>query len=181
MKTRKLLIFLTLLLWIVLSQTLQAQTFHKTVTCTIDNCVIICLNRAVYGAVYYDFSYHIDKKTGKMNSLRWNAHGAEIYDSETGEKFLYMDTGIDNLGAFWDLWNNINAYNTGYPISYNVEDGWLDSVMPSVLPGEGTYVNTYKLIGKDGTKVSWTWWTQVHVNANGELTVEIIREKADCN
>jgi hypothetical protein len=181
MKTLKFLspVFLVSLLACFCS--VNAQTFQKELHATINNEYVACLNKQLSGEWTYHISYHINKKTGIVENVHWNIKHAELWDSE-GNKYLCIDTGNDNLGIFWVVFNYINAYNEGYNVDYdNVEDGWLDDYLPEVLPEEGHLVSAaFKFIG-NGEVVNWTILMIVHMNANGELTTEIYREYMDCN
>jgi hypothetical protein len=178
MKTLKIIPIVLLVYLMVTTQLVSAQTFHRTLTFTADNIQIFCLNRAVSGWVEYDISYHLDKTSGKIDNLSWNAHGGEMYDAQTGEKFVFMDKGSDRLGIIWDFFNRPEFYN-GVDL-YDVEDGWLNAYMPSEMPGDGTFVNTYKCIIK-GTKVTFFQVIQIHTNANGEVTVDFNTVRTECN
>lgn len=158
----------------------NAQTYQKDLHATIDNEYVACLNKQLSGEWTYHIAYHVNKETGMLENLHWNIKHSNLWDSE-GNKYRCIDTGNDNLGSFiWDLFNNINAFNAGYDIYYdNVEDGWLP--VPDVLPEEGRLVSSaFKFMG-NGEKVTWTILWIVHLNAKGELTVNVYREFMDCN
>jgi hypothetical protein len=180
MKTLKLFAAAFALLWIASTNQTQAQTFQKQLVIIENDIAPWCLNRPVTGKFVYHFAYHLDRKTGKINNVHWNLLQADIRDTETGEKYIFHDTGNDRIGFWWDFYNNPNSSN-GIPDLYNVEDGWLDEVMPEVLPQEGTLVGmNFRFTGK-GMMLNWSMLIQLHMNANGEVTAEVYKEVVNCN
>ena len=181
MKTLKFFAAAFALLWITSANLLQAQTFQKQVVVTENNLVMWCLNRSVTGQYVYHFAYHLDRKTGKIDNLHWNVLHAEIWDTETGERYVIHDGANDRLGTWWDFMNKPNEYN-GIPDLYDVEDGWLDPYMPEELPKEeGSMVAMNFRFNARGMMVNWSTLIQLHINANGEVTAEVYKEVVNCN
>lgn len=155
----------------------NAQTIQKELRSTFENVNAYCLNRSISGEFVYHFSYHLDRKTGKVDRIHWNTSQSDIWDTETKEKYILIDTGSDNSGLNWVGWNNINDYVDN---KYNVENGWLP--LPDEMPVEGSVVGmNFKFIGKGGNVFGMKFMWQLHINANGEITVDKIAEYADCN
>ena len=176
MKTKT---FLCLCLFLGIGLTkMPAQTYQYDLHGKFEGLLGWCLNKPVSGEFLYHFTYQIDKKTGFICRVHWNIKQANVYDTETGEKYIVIDTGSDNLGIWWDFYNNINLYTGG--MYKNVEDGFLQ--LPAVLPDEGTMVNSaFKFISKGGDKYSMFSLMQLHRNANGEMVVNLEKVWADCN
>lgn len=181
MKTWRLFLSLLVIVFAVFVNTLSAQTFHRQLTISTNGAMAWCLNRVLAGELTYNFSYHLDNKTGKIDNVHWNVLHAVYWDVETGQKYIPFDTGNDRLGLYWQFFNTPNASN-GIPDFYDVEDGWLDSFLPTELPGEGSMISmNFKFISKGGIKFTMSTMIQLHVNANGELTAEVYNEKVECN
>ncbi len=156
---------------------LKAQTFHQELRSSITNVMAWCLWREVSGVFIYDVTYHIDKKTGKIDRVHWVTSHSEVWDSETGEKYKLIDVGMDNgEGSQWEFWNNVNDYTQGYEI----ENGWLP--VPDVWPDEGIVVAmNFKFIAKGGNLIGMKLMHILHRNGEGEITVEKTVFYADCN
>ena len=180
MKTLKFFAAAFALLWIASANQTQAQTFQKQLIILENNLAPWCLNRPVTGKFVYHFAYHLDRKTGKIDNIHWNLLHADIRDSETDERYIAHDTGSDRLGMAWYFFNNPNSSN-GIPDFYNVEDGWLDSVMPEELPEEGTYIAMNFRFNARGMIANWSTLIQLHMNAKGEVTAEVYKEVVNCN
>ena len=112
-----------------------------------------------------------------MDNFHWNVKHYDIWDTETGDRYIMVDTGNDNYGILWVFFNYIKSI-TG--INYNVEDEWLP--MPEVLPDEGTTNSmSFKFIAPHGEVLKMSAMWQVHINANGVPTVDFYKEVIDCN
>jgi hypothetical protein len=174
MKTLKLAaIFLMLLvsgIW------LRAQTVQLYPTATVNHGWAWCLNREVSGYVTYHLTYHLDKKTGKAVWCHMQVHKAELWDSETGEAFKMIDTGAkDSYGISWGWVNDLD--NPGF--DYDLPAG---SIPFADKPSEGVNIwSTFKWIAPGGTKYTMRGMTVVHINANGETTVDFVKSYEDCN
>ena len=160
----------------------SAQTMQFDLHADFDDVVVWCLNKELSGSWTYHMTFHVNKKTGEVDRLHWNIKHCDLEDNE-GNKYHVMDSGNDNLGAWWDFFNNINYYNV-YPVDTGLEfdeaDGWLDPYWPAVMPQEGSVVNTYKFIG-NGEVVTMSVVRQLHIHANGEITADVVRNVYDCN
>jgi len=173
MKARKILTLIISFVLIGCFQIAQAQTFQQDLYATITNEYVLCADRTLSGDWNYHMSYHLDPKTGELKNLRWNMH-ANLYD-EFDNKYKIMDVGSDNLGVWWDLFNNINAFNADFNIDYEIEDGWLPGI-PDVLPVEGRIIESnYKLMG-NGEKFTWKLLWIVRLDKDGLPKLEIFKE-----
>ncbi len=181
MKTLKFSVPVIVIAFIAISNSANAQTFQQKLTATMENVSTTCLNRVVSGSFVLNCTYHLDNKTGKIDRIHFNVIHCDVRDDETGERIIIIDTGNDNLGYYWDFFNNLNGSN-GVPDMYNVEDGWLDPYMPDVLPEEGTLIEmNWKFILKGVGKFHWSTLVQVHQNAKGEVIVDMHKSWIDCN
>lgn len=127
----------------------------------------------VTGTYTYQYSFRLDED-GKLESMHWNVVDNDL-TNEKGDKVIVVDSGHDTYGGYWILWNNINLFNTGWNISYAVEDGWLDEMMPATMPIEGTTVSMSTKIICKGTMIKMGSLLQLHINANGVITAEVIK------
>ena len=180
MKARK--IFIAFIAVIMFSgfQTLNAQTFQQEVSGIVVNEYVGCLNKQLSGEWVYHMTYHLDKN-GIMTNFHWNVRSSDLVDSE-GNRYKYIDTGNDDLGVMWDIFNNLTAYNEGYNITYNVEDGWMPVPDAGNMPVEGRLVNSiFTFKGKKGEKVTWTVYYRIKLDNNGEIKMEIFKEEMNCN
>ena len=174
MKTMKKILLVLLAAIFTSGGIAMAQTVQVYTTATVDG-VAWCLNRTVKGYVTYHLTYHLNK-TGYVDRMHANVHKAELYDAETGEKYIYVDEGSDNLGVSWGFWNSPD--NPGF--DYDLEE---NTIPIGTLPSDGCNVwATFKLITKGGEKnYTMRSVTQVHINANGETTAEFYKTSEDCN
>lgn len=173
MKSIRILTLTISILLITGLQAVMSQTFQQDLHGVIDNAYVICLDTRVSGDWNYHVNYHLDPKTGELKNLHWNVN-ANLYD-ENGNKYKLMDVGSDNLGFWWDFFNNVNANNEGFGVTYDIEDGWLPGI-PDVLPAEGRVVEAnYKVIGK-GVKFTWKLLWIVRVDKDGQPKMEIFKE-----
>lgn len=176
----------------------NAQTYNQDLYATMENVPVFCLTPATYhadGTVTYEppflsgwwlyhVSYHVDKRTGEVSKMHWNIKQSHLEDQD-GNEYKVIDTGNDNYGGsvgglvFYDLWNNINAFNEGYDINYDIEDGWIPA--PNTTIYEGSSISTFKVIGKNGEKVTFKEVRVYHVNGNGEVVVDFDKIVWDCN
>jgi hypothetical protein len=56
-----------------------------------------------------------------------------------------------------------------------VKDGWLDDILPASMLEEGTYVNMAAKISCKGKSLYFGCMYQLHINANGEITAEVVK------
>lgn len=168
--------FLMLTLWIAAFGIAGAQTIQHYVTATVDHGMAFCLNRQVSGYVTYHLTYHLDKKTGKAVWTHMQVHKAELWDSETGEAYKLIDTGAkDNLGVSWGWISDLDFPGWDYDLLPN-------SIPFADIPSEGMNIwASFKFIAPGGTKYSMRGVTVVHINANGETTVDFVKTNEDCN
>lgn len=177
MRTPRILLMTFITASLICGNALQAQTFHQELRASFTDIQAWCLWRNISGTFIYDITYHIDKKTGKIDRLHWVTSHSEIWDSETEEKYKIIMVGMDNgEGSQWEFWNNVNDYTQGYEI----ENGWL--LVPDVFPDEGMAVlMNFKFIAKGGNLVGMKNLIILHRNAKGEITVDKTMSYADCN
>ncbi|MGW8316154.1 MAG: hypothetical protein ACWGNV_11170 [Bacteroidales bacterium] len=171
----------------------NAQTFHKVIRAEVYG-PVFCLEKVVTGYWVYQITYHVDKKTGEISNVRWTVKEGQFVD-EDGNAYKLIDTGNDNLGVFHAFWNTVNGSNEelletyypgeGYSVVYYeengdvLEDNWMEGMITGVY--EGVFTNTFKLIGKNGEKVSFKEVTVYHVDAHGNVVTDFSKTMANCN
>jgi hypothetical protein len=178
MKASKLAITAFAVAVLTCSNLLIGQTVQLYPKATVTDGMAWCVNREVTGYVIYHLTYHVDKKTGFADRMHANVHKAELYDSETGEKYIYIDSGNDNSGVSWSFWNETTMGGENSFIydqqSYDVPIG--------TLPSNGGNVwAAFKIISKGGEKFTIHQVTRFIINSNGELEVISNKENIDCN
>jgi hypothetical protein len=127
----------------------------------------------VTGTYKYHFTLHLSKD-GYIQSIHWNATDFNLRN-EAGNWVKIIDSGHDSYGFIWDFWNNKDAYNAGFNISYDIPDGWLSEWMPEEMPDEGTFVDMSCKILCKGKIIDWSFMVQLHMNANGEITADVVK------
>lgn len=129
----------------------------------------------VTGAYVYHFSLHLNKD-GKIECIHWNSRDYNLRN-EDDDWVKIIDSGHDNYGVVWDLWNYKDVYNEGFNISYDVPDGWLDEYMPAPddMPEEGAIINLSCKILCKGNILDWSYMVVLHINANGDITVDMVK------
>ena len=167
---------------------------------------VFCLNEVLTGYWIYHVTYHVDKKTGTITSVHWNVKQSHLEDGQ-GNVYKLIDTGIDNYGgpltslgggSYIDLWNNIVGYNEAalpyYEALYGedfwlyyydsngelLEDGWMEGDLMTG-PYEGVFVNTFKLLGKHGQKVTFKEVTKYHIDEDGNTVLDFSKTTDQCN
>ena len=133
----------------------------------------------VSGTYTYHFVFHLSKE-GFIESIHWNASDFNLYN-DNGDKVKVIDSGHDSKGDGWDMWNYINTWNVnnGFTITYNVTDGWLDGIMPTEKPDEGTFIAmSFKILVK-GKMIKFGSLALLHLNAKGEPIVDVIKSFAE--
>ena len=178
MKTLKLAIAVFAVMVFTCSNLLIGQTVNLYPKATVTNGAAWCVNRAVTGNIIYHLTYHIDKKTGFVDRMHANVLHTELYDSETGDKYLYIDTGNDNSGVSWSFWNETTMGGTNTfdydRQSYEVPIG--------TLPSKGGNVwAAFKIISKGGEKFTIHQVMRFIINSNGETEIISSKEDIDCN
>jgi hypothetical protein len=133
----------------------------------------------ISGTATYHLTIQLSKETGKIQKIHWVLGDCSLAN-ENGEKVRIIDSGHDTYGTLWGFFNKPNYYCAeiwGSPeLTYpDVEDGWLDGIMPAENPIEGTFVSmSFKYIFK-GHPFSLSALVQIHINANGDVTAEVIK------
>lgn len=127
----------------------------------------------------YTYSYAIKlNKDGKIESVHWVVKDCNLYN-QNDDKIICIDTGHDNLGLIWEFWNRPDEGNGFDPrIIYDNQDGWLDDYLPDEFPIEGAMVDmSFKMMVKGQKYVFFASMVQLHRNAKGVITAEVIRPK----
>jgi hypothetical protein len=158
----------------------NAQTKQQELVANFGIMYIPCVDRWISGTWTAHFTYFLGKD-GKIERMHVNTKKSDFFDINTGEEVICLDTFNDSYGSYFWFMNNPNAANGGEDI-YNVEDGWLDEYMPEDYPfEEGTMVEmNWKYLIK-GKKFGFSSLIQIHRNANGEITAEVVKSKAICS
>lgn len=170
MKTLKCLLPILVITFFVNSN-LYGQTYHQQVVVHINGIDYGEPIGVVWGTYTYQYSFRLDE-SGKLINMHWNVIDNDLLN-DSGDKVRVIDSGHDTFGAMWYLWNNIGAWNGDAPIEYEVEDGWLDEIMPDPLPLEGTVAKMSTKVMCKGTTYSLAGLLQIHMNANGDITAEV--------
>jgi len=172
MKTLKLFIAGLVVVFIATSNSASAQTIQHNVNADFQEAIYIpCADVWIQGTLTFHFTYNLNKKTGKIDRMHWNVIHQDLMEVETGEKFIIIDTGNDNMGLNFAWFNNLNSSN-GLVGVYDVEDGWLNEWMPEDIFDEGSYVEMACKFIVGGEVYSISVMVQIHKNANGEVTVD---------
>ena len=151
---------------------------QKVVTSTLNGMLIPCSGKSLSGTWVAHITYHLGKD-GKIDRVHLNTLHQDLWDTDTGEKAMYIDALNDNLGINFDLLNSLNA-SYGSHISFDVPDGWLDEYMPETLPVEGTYVEMNWKFKISGEFYGYSNLMRLNKNANGDVTVDFTTSRVDC-
>jgi hypothetical protein len=181
MKKTRLLVSAMIILFFLSSNLITAQTKQMELHATCND-YVFCLEKVLTGYWTYHFSYHVNKKTGELENVHWNIKHAKLVDSE-GNRYKVIDTGNDNLGYWWDMFNYLNELNAGWDVNYTHEDGFLDPYLQGDGPEQGRAIQaSFKFIGiGTGEKFSYTAYIRGYRNDNGDLILEIEDYSFDCN
>ena len=164
---------------IAISSPAIAQTRQKELVANFGEMYIPCVERWISGTWVAHFTYFLGKD-GKISRMHVNTWSSDFHDVNSGEEVKCFDVINDTYGAYFWFLNNPNAANNGTDI-YNVEDGWLDEFMPEVYPfAEGTMVEMNWKFQIRGQKWGMSSLIQIHTNANGEPTANVVRTKVIC-
>jgi len=174
MKTLRLLFSALVIVIFIFSNNVNGQTVQIYTTATVDG-VAWCLNREIYGYVTYHLTYHLNKKTGFIDNMHANIHDVGYWDKETGEKYIVVDVGNDNLGVSWEFWNNPDNPGWDYDMPEN-------SIPIGPRPEDGCNIwATLRLISKGGEMVYMRQVTKITVNAKGVTTANVDKWWEECN
>ena len=161
-----------LLLFFCSFSVLAQRTVHQDLNGTIPGMYVNDEIGTISGTITYHFAYKLSKE-GFIERIHWNLTDMEL-ENDRGENVKITDSGNDNYGYYWDFFNYINMYNGGI-VTYDVTDGWLNSVMPVQMPTEGTFNNVaFKFIVK-GKVYFLKLLVLFHMNANGDITVNVVK------
>ena len=173
MKKLKFSLSLFVIAFFICINKVDGQTVQLYPKVTVNAGVAWCLNKTVWGEITYHLTYHLDKN-GYVDRMHANIHKADLWDAD-GIKYIYIDTGNDNLGVSWGWWNNPDNGGFDYDLPPN-------SIPVGTLPTEGCNIwATFKLISKGGEKYTIHSVAQVHINANAVTTVNFIKYAEDCD
>lgn len=183
MKTLKLFVSVLVIALIAFSNSTNAQTHQQKLYAEFAGLWTPCINLHMSGSYTINCTYHLDNKTGKIDRMHMNCMQGDVWIDETGERVIIHESALDNLGFYWEVFNNLNFYNIGQPSGmYNVDDGWLDDYMPDVLPEEGVLIDmNWRFNLKGGGNFVMATMILVHKNAKGELVVDRVKSRSDCN
>jgi len=177
MKTFKLTLLILTLAALTCGSSLGQTIIHKEATCNFDDYDFGSPIGIVNGYVVYHFTIRLSKETGKIESIHWVTKDCNIIN-ENGDVVKSIDKGHDTQGIIWDFFNRPNYWNEQWyspNCTYSVEDGWLNSIMPDELPDEGTFIGMSFKIIFNGDVAKMASMAQLHINANGEVTVNFIK------
>jgi hypothetical protein len=173
MKTLK----LTLLIFAIAVMTCNngyGQTVQSELFGVIDGMYVNEEIGNVYGTFTIHFTIKLSKQ-GYIENIHWNIPHYDL-QNDGQEKVRIIDSGHDNGGFGWDFFNNLNAANEGYNLYYtNVTDGWLTPYMPSQMPSEGVYIEMSFAFAVKGKPYKLGSLILVHMNANGDITVDTVK------
>jgi len=175
MKTLKLKFSIIIMLIFASSFLVRAQTYQYVMHVEFteaDNFIGWCLNHQIVGSFDYHVTFHVNPKTGLVEKQHNNILQSEVYDLDTMEKLIMIDTGNDGLNYWgnWYFWND--AVDAGLPIT---------GYWPVNGANGAMVAGAFKWIGKGGVVASMHWIHQVHMNAKGEVIVDNYKENMDCN
>ena len=177
MKTLRLIFSIIVIAALFCNNTI-GQTYQKELHATFDGVTALC-GLEISGNWTVHVTYHLDSKTGKIDRMHFNIPKYEICNAENGARYKLIDTGNDNSGLIWNFFNNPNSSN-GVEDMYDVEDGWLDALLPSDYPNKGSYVEmSFKFMG-EGHKYLYGAMLQIRPDANGEPTIFKYNEHVEC-
>ena len=180
MKTKRLLVTATMIAMLGFSTSLMSQTFQFEIVGICDDVALIC-GPVVDGYWVYHITYHLNKN-GELTKLHWNVQQSDLRNPVTGEKYICHDTGNDELGILWDLFNNLKADMASEGIDYQQDDGWLDDYLPDVYPSVGAFVNlNFKVVGKGGVVGHWKSLVQLRIDHGGQVVARVVKDEYVCN
>jgi hypothetical protein len=175
MKTLKLIVVVLITTFFVSVSRTDAQTYTVAMHSSFAKIYAPCGLGPINGEWTYHLTYHVDKKTGFMDHLHWNIWHADVWDSETGEKYIIVDNGNDDMGAVWYAWNHINDYID------NQYDFLPNMPLPAEMPDEGSFVRMSLKFIFNGEVYRVVTFVQLHRNASGEITADVSRSWMECN
>lgn len=153
------------------------QTIHTEATCNMDNYDMGYPAGIVSGYIVYHFTIRVSKETGKIESLHWVAKDCNLVNTN-GDVVKSIDAGHDTYGVLWDFFNRPNYWNSvlySDKVTYNVEDGWWDNIMPAEIPSEGAFIGMAFKIICNGNVGRFYAMAQLHRNSSGEITASVIK------
>ena len=169
MKTLKFTICVVVMLFFASSSRLNAQTYQfewRSVFTPEDNVYAWCLNHQIVGENTFHIIFHINPKTGILDFVHANVLHCGLIDYETGEKLIYIDTGMDKTGIWYDWWTSV-----GVPIPADVG-----------LPTEGRNIwATFQYKTKRGVKYTFHEYYRIHIDESGEVIFDDYKARYDCN
>jgi len=160
MKTLKLTLAIIAITFFTFSCWGNAQTSNTVFTWSADGLTDPCLGRPVSGEVTYKISYHLNPKTGALENVHWVILHSDVWDVQTGDKYVVSEVGHDNVGWYWS---------------------W-PGVPPAVdYPDEGVMIEAHlKWVSKGGYKSTWIERFILHRNAAGDVTAVKYISSTEC-
>jgi hypothetical protein len=171
MRTLRFLTLLAALLVLTCGRS-NAQVMHYDIRVSITGIDFGPGIGTVFGTYVYRYGIKLSSE-GYIERMHWNVLDSDLHN-DLGEKVNIVDSGMDNLGAFWQIWNYINAWNEGWNIHYDLEDGWLNDYMPPEMPSEGSFVNLSCKISCKGTVLKMPLKLVIHPNNSGSIEATVI-------
>jgi hypothetical protein len=173
MKTLKLSVAVFIIAFFMCSNT-WGQVLHQDVVVTFNNVDYGPGIGLVTGTFTYRYTLKLSKE-GYIENIHWVVQDCDLHN-EFGDKINYIDSGHDTFGILWDFWNNANSYNDPASVNYGRPDGWLDAMMPAEMPLEGTLASlAFKVLCKGKQYTFYASLVQVHMNANGVITANVVK------
>lgn len=179
MKTVKFTILIFVIASSLCSNEVVGQTVQFELRSSFENYQVPCLERPIAGEFVYHFTYHIDKKAGKVDRIHWNTAQSEVWDYITGERYIPIDKGDAISALLMLIQEMVNEINEN--IEWLYEEFYLPTPEDWPTPTINSFVNmNYRFIGERGSKFTMKLMWQLHMNANGVITAEKYAEYADC-
>ena len=173
MKTIKLSFLIIAIALLTNNISLAQRTIHQDATLTFSGTPYGGEIGTVTGTAVYHFVIQLNKE-GYMKRIQWHLTDCDLVN-ENGDEVKMFDTGFDSIGGLWELFNNPNASNKESNLTYNVADGWMNDIMPTSMPLEGTFNNMNWKFIVNGKVYHWYLLVQFHINANGEITANVVK------
>jgi hypothetical protein len=179
MKTIKFTLAIIVIAFFTCGNTL-GQVWHVDVVVSFDEFDLtpFCPDCSEIGAITGTYTYRYGFKlseAGKIESLHWVIQDCDMHN-QNGDKIICIDNGHDNFGFVWDFFNRPDYYNADSRIQYSSEEGWLNDLMPTEMPIEGTFIGmSFRTLFKGKKYDLLAGMVQYHMNANGVVTANVVK------
>ena len=178
MKNTGILFSVMMIALMIFNKPLSAQSYQYELNATATNGVFPC-GVIVNGYFTYHVTYHLNKE-GEITNLHCNVTHQDLWNVETKERVRVLDVTNDNAGILWLLYSSLNAFNEGFNIVYEQDDGWIDTFLPLDFPTTGKTVNiNFKVVGKGGVIGYWKTHVLIRLDSNGELVWDFLQWQDD--